>query len=150
MSYLHANNSVIHDDDNKPVFFSYPYNDKRMLEFCLAMPGDLKVRNGYKRYAIRSGMQGLMPDELRYRTTKEPFSPDFHDRYNRQILKAREFVANVHKTPLMQEIIDIPKLEASMSQSMQTNRCSSTVDFTAMHTVPTAIYLMAFLGTFID
>ena len=148
MQYLHANNSVIPDDNGRPVQFSYPYNDKRMLEFCLAMPGNLKVRHGYKRYAIRSGMRGLMPDELRFRTTKEPFSPDFHDRYNRQLGKARDFVANVRQTPLMQEIIDIPRLVSELEHTMQTNRCSTKRDFTAMHTIPFAIYLMAFLATF--
>lgn len=148
MNYLHANQSIAHDDHGQPIHFSYPYNDKRMLEFCLAMPGHLKVRNGYKRYAIRSGMRGLMPDELRFRTTKEPFSPDFHDRYNRQLTKAREFVASVPKTPLMHEVIDIPRLISELDVPMQTNRCSTPRDFTAMHTIPLAIYLMSFLATF--
>ena len=148
MNYLYSQASYIYDDIKQPVYMSYPYNDKRMLEFCLAIPSDLKVRNGYKRYAIRSGMRGLMPDELRYRTTKEPFSPDYHDRYNRQLIKAREFIANIPRTSLMQEIIDIEKLETQLQYSMQTNRCSTTVDFTAMHSIPFAVYLMAFLGTF--
>ncbi len=148
MNYLYAHSPVIHDDDNKQVSFSYPYNDKRLLEFCLAMPGNLKVRDGYKRYAIRSGMRGLMSDALRFRTTKEPFSPDFHDRYNRQLKKARAYVASVHQTPLMQEIIDIPRLEAAMSQPMRTNRCAAVADFTAMHNVPAAVYLLTFLGLF--
>ncbi len=114
------------------------------------MPGNLKVRDGYKRYAIRSGMRGLMPDELRFRTSKEPFSPDFHDRYNRQLIKAKTFVASVPRSPLIQEIIDTPRLEAAMSQAMETNRCASSVDFIAMHAVPTAVYLMAFLSSFVD
>jgi len=150
MSYLRAHHAVIHDDNERPVHFSYPYNDKRMLEFCLAIPGNLKVRHGYKRYSIRAGMRGLMPDELRFRTTKEPFSPDYHDRFNRQLDKAREFVASMSKTPLMQEIIDIPRLESELEYTMQTNRCGTKRDFTSMHTIPNAIYLMAFLGTFTD
>lgn len=145
---LNTNNFVITDDDERPIHFSYPYNDKRMLEFCLAIPGDLKLRHGYKRYAIRAGMRGLMPDELRFRTTKEPFSPDYHNRFNQQVVKAREFVASVKKTPLMQEIIDIPRLESELKYTMQTNRCGTKRDFTSMHTIPKAIYLMAFLETF--
>jgi asparagine synthase (glutamine-hydrolysing) len=148
MNYLHAPDPRVYDDSGQPVHFSYPYNDKRMLEFCLAMPGNLKVRNGYKRYAIRSGMRGLMPDELRFRTTKEPFSPDYHDRYNRQLAKARDFVAQIPKTPLMREIVDIGRLEEELKQPMQTNRCSTKRDFMAMQTIPFAVYLLAFLATF--
>ncbi len=151
INYLDSTSShSVHDNDGRPIHFSYPYNDKRMLEFCLALPGNLKVRNGYKRYAIRSGMQGLMPDELRFRTTKEPFSPDFHDRYNRQLAKAREYVTNVTKTPLIEKIIDIERLKLELDYSMQTNRCATARDFTSMHSIPAAIYLMGFLSTFKD
>ena len=148
MLYLQAHNGVVHDDQGAPVQFSYPYNDKRMLEFCLALPGDLKVREGYKRYSIRGGMRGLMPDELRFRTTKEPFSPDYHHRFNRQLDKARHFVAQAVKTPLINSILDIPKLEQALAFTMQTNRCNTKQDFSSMHTIPMAVYLMAFLGTF--
>lgn len=149
MSHLDPNTAhLVHADGGDPVHFSYPYNDKRMLEFCLAIPGDLKVRQGYKRYAIRSGMRGLMPDELRFRVTKKPFSPDFHDRYNRQLTKAHQFVTDVIKTPLMQEMIDIKRLKSELDYSMQTNRCSTRRDFISMHTIPFTLYLMAFLSTF--
>jgi asparagine synthase (glutamine-hydrolysing) len=148
INYLPAHNSFMHDDKERPIHFCYPFKDKRMLEFCLAIPGNLKVKHGYKRYSIRAGMRGLMPDELRFRTTKEPFSPDYHDRFNRQLVKAREFVVNAPKTPLMQEIIDISRLESELKYTMDTNRCSTKRDFTAMHTIPSAIYLMAFLCTF--
>ena len=79
---------------------------------------------------------------------KEPFSPDFHDRYNRQLSKARDFVANTTKTPLINDILDIPKLELALKHEMETNRCTTARDFSAMHTIPSAIYLMAFLATF--
>ena len=149
MCYLNPNTAhLIHADHGQPIHFSYPYNDKRMLEFCLAIPGNLKVRNGYKRYAIRSGMRGLMPDALRFRLSKEPFSPDFHDRYNRQLEKAREFVTHFANTPLIQEIIDIKRLKSELDYPMQTNRCSTSRDFMSMHTIPSTIYLMAFLLTF--
>ncbi len=139
---------LVHADNRHPVHFSYPYNDKRMLEFCLAIPGNLKIRNGYKRYAIRSGMRGLMPDELRFRISKEPFSPDFHERYNRQLKKAREFVTHFGNTPLIQEIIDIKRLKTELDYPMETNRCSTIRDFMSMHTIPSTIYLIAFLLTF--
>ncbi|MDF1795339.1 MAG: asparagine synthase-related protein [Coxiellaceae bacterium] len=138
----------IMSDDSTPVQLSCPYKDKRMLEFCLALPGNLKVHNGYKRYTIRSGMKGLMPDTLRFRTTKEPFSPDFNDRYNRQLSKANDFIHSIQRTPLMESIINFKRLESELTHSMQTNRCATARDFTSMHLIPRAIYLLAFLQNF--
>lgn len=148
MNYRRASHHYTLADTGQPVAFCHPYNDKRLLEFCLALPGDLKIRNGYKRYAIRSGMRGLMPDTLRFRTTKEPFSPDFHDRYNRQLPIAREFVANTPVSPLMAEIVDVPRVIAALDHAMETNRCNTARDFTAMHTLPSALKWMAFLARF--
>jgi asparagine synthase (glutamine-hydrolysing) len=139
----------IQSDHGQTVHFRYPYYDKRMIEFCLRLPGEFKVRHGYKRYAIRAGMKGLMPDALRFRTTKEPFSPDYHQRYNRQIQRAKEFLESVPISPLIQEFINIPQLQKALNETMETNRCHTVRDFTAMHSVPQALYWTAFLATFV-
>jgi asparagine synthase (glutamine-hydrolysing) len=130
------------------VQFRFPYRDRRLVEFCLAAPGELKMRNGYKRYLIRAGTQGLMPDELRFRTSKEPFSPDFHDRYNHQKEIARQILRETPRTGLTAEIVDLPKLERMLDYEMQTNRCNTPAEFAAMHAVPRGIYLIAFLRMF--
>ncbi len=130
------------------VTLSTPFFDKRVMEFCLALPGDMKVRNGYKRYMIRAGMGGILPDVLRYRTTKEPYSPDFHDRYNRQRQQASNILAGMPRTELIKEIVDIEKLEKMLKYGMQTNRCSTPDEFAAMHNVPRGLYLLSFLRTF--
>ena len=124
---------------------AFPFMDRRVLEFCLALPGELKVNRGYKRYLIRAGMQGILPEKLRWRTTKEPFSPDFHDRYNRQKALAWEALAQGENHPAVQEIVDLDKLRGLLQLTMQTNRCNTAEDFAAMHAVPRGIYLIAFL-----
>jgi asparagine synthase (glutamine-hydrolysing) len=123
----------------------YPYRDQRLLQFCLALSGELKVRNGYKRYLIRAGTQGLMPDELRFRTSKEPFSPDFHDRYNRQKGIARQIVREMPRTGLIAEIVDLKKLETMLDYNMRTNRCDTPQESAAMQSVPRGINLIMFL-----
>lgn len=122
-----------------------PYLDRRVLEFCLALPGDLKVNHGYKRYLIRAGMRGILPEALRWRTSKEPFSPDYHDRYNRQKSLAWEALARAEKHPAVQEIMDLDKLRRLLHLTMQTNRCDTPEDFATMHAVPHGIYLLSFL-----
>jgi asparagine synthase (glutamine-hydrolysing) len=58
----------------------FPFGNKRLLEFCLALPGDMKIRHGWKRYMIRAGMEGVLPPEIQWRKTKGPSSPDFFKR----------------------------------------------------------------------
>lgn len=148
MLYPISRSPYIQSDCGKAVSFRHPFYDKRMIEFCLSLPGKFKVRHGYKRYAIRAGMKGLVPDALRFRITKEPFSPDYHERYNRQLWMAKEFLENLPISPLIQEVIDIPRLKAELNHHMVTNRCNTARDFTAMHCIPRALYLIAFLATF--
>lgn len=42
-----------------------PTRDKRVIEFCLSLPSELFLKNGYSRYLIRKAMEGLLPDNIR-------------------------------------------------------------------------------------
>lgn len=42
-----------------------PTRDKRVIEFCLSIPGDQYVRKGRERYLIRKSMSGILPDKVR-------------------------------------------------------------------------------------
>ncbi|MBF0545523.1 MAG: hypothetical protein HQM08_13865 [Candidatus Riflebacteria bacterium] len=64
--------------EEQEVFF--PFANKRLIEFCLALPADMKIRHGWKRYMIRAGMEGILPPEIQWRTSKKAFSPDFFRR----------------------------------------------------------------------
>jgi asparagine synthase (glutamine-hydrolysing) len=130
------------------VSLASPFLDRRVLEFCLALPGDMKVNHGYKRYLIRAGMRGILPETLRFRTSKDVFSSDFHDRYNRQKSIACEALARAEKHPAVQEIVDLDKLKRMLQLTMQTNRCDTPNDFATMHAVPGGIYLISFLQRF--
>lgn len=125
-----------------------PFFDRRILEFCLALPAHMKVHGGYRRYVTRAAMRGILPETLRWRTDKMPYSPDFHIRYNRQLQEARDIVAHCARTPLIDEIIDIDRLLSLLEYRMTGNRGNTPEEFAAMHTVPRALYLLSFLKTF--
>ncbi|WP_379137815.1 asparagine synthase-related protein [Paenibacillus sp. sgz500958] len=42
-----------------------PSRDKRVYEFCLAIPPEQFVRNGQDRYLLRRAMEGRLPDPIR-------------------------------------------------------------------------------------
>lgn len=125
--------------------YSYPFLDSRLLEFCLSAPNELRFKNGYRRYIIRVGMKGLIPNEIRYRTTKEPFSPDYMHRFHRQIGIARDAMESFKGNSLVSEILDIPRLENYLDLKMTSNKCYTKNDFIGMHTIPNAIYLGSFI-----
>jgi asparagine synthase (glutamine-hydrolysing) len=45
----------------------HPFLDRRVVEFCLALPWDQKVRNGWTKHIVRRATEGLVPDEVRWR-----------------------------------------------------------------------------------
>jgi len=52
------------------VTLRYPFYDKRLVEFCLALPPEQKLRRGWSRLILRHGMQGLLPSEVQWREGK--------------------------------------------------------------------------------
>ena len=68
-------------EDRSSMAFSLearvPLLDHPLVEYGVALPDHLKVRNGWSKYAIRQVMQGTMPDQVRLRTAKLGFAaPD--------------------------------------------------------------------------
>ncbi len=48
----------------------FPFLDTRLAEFCLAIPGEQKVSQGYTRSVVRRALQGYLPDAIRLRSDK--------------------------------------------------------------------------------
>lgn len=55
----------------------YPFFDKRLIEFCYALPTKMKVKLGWDRYILRKSMEGILPKEVQWRSmsTKTDFDP---------------------------------------------------------------------------
>jgi asparagine synthase (glutamine-hydrolysing) len=41
--------------------------DRRLVELCLALPWDQKVRDGWSKSIVRRAMEGILPDAVRWR-----------------------------------------------------------------------------------
>jgi len=48
----------------------FPFLDKRLVEFCLAIPGEQKVNQGYTRAVVRRALSDYLPDAVRLRVGK--------------------------------------------------------------------------------
>ncbi|CDX12915.1 Asparagine synthase [Mesorhizobium sp. SOD10] len=52
----------------------YPFWDKPLVEFCLALPGEEKLRDGFGRHVLRRAMQGVLPPAVQWRRDKIDFT----------------------------------------------------------------------------
>jgi asparagine synthase (glutamine-hydrolysing) len=55
----------------------YPFFDRRLVELCLALPGDQKLDHGWTRVVLRRAMEGVLPRSVQWRIGKTDLSPNF-------------------------------------------------------------------------
>ena len=48
----------------------FPYYDKRMVEFCYAIPTEIKFKDGWDRFVQRTSMENILPEEIQWRPYK--------------------------------------------------------------------------------
>jgi asparagine synthase (glutamine-hydrolysing) len=53
----------------------YPFWDKRLAEFCLALPSEAKLHGGWSRLILRRAMEGILPRSVQWRRDKQDFTP---------------------------------------------------------------------------
>jgi asparagine synthase (glutamine-hydrolysing) len=52
------------------VEMRYPFCDRELIEFSLALPPELKLRDGWGRYVMRGAMTGILPEAVQWRGGK--------------------------------------------------------------------------------
>jgi len=53
----------------------YPFADRRLVEFCLALPPEQKLSQGWTRVVMRRALANVLPDVIRWRKTKGNLTP---------------------------------------------------------------------------
>jgi asparagine synthase (glutamine-hydrolysing) len=48
----------------------YPFYDKRLMEFCIAIPFEQKLKHGWTRSIFRLAMENVVPSSVQWRTDK--------------------------------------------------------------------------------
>jgi asparagine synthase (glutamine-hydrolysing) len=129
------------------ISLALPYFDKRVIEFCLAAPGEMKVWGGYHRYLIRASLAGILPPAIQWRISKEPFSPDLHLRYNRQRPQAQALLASIAPHDPIRHIVNVEKLKRLATIEMPAGWTNTSAHEASMNALR-GIYLIAFLRQF--
>lgn len=130
------------------VDFRFPMKDKRLLEFCLNVPTNLKVKNGYYRNLIRAGLGDILPPEIRWRTSKSPMNVDYNRRFKAQMAEVQQFLNGISPNDPIRRIVDIEKVKKWTHISLKDNELGTQSAKIALNFLPGAIYLIFFLRHF--
>ena len=132
-----------HEIDNRAPLF-----DLRLLDFCLATPAQFKLKNGFNRYMVRAGLDGILPPEIQWRLTKTAFSPDYHRRYNQQKEQARAYLNAISQNDPVRKIINIEHIKTWLDVPVADNERGTFAERLSRDHVPQAIFLIQYLKRF--
>lgn len=55
----------------------HPFMDKRLIEFCLALPSEQKLYQGWSRMVLRRALADVLPETIQWRGGKTTMTPNF-------------------------------------------------------------------------
>ena len=55
----------------------HPFLDRRLVEFCLALPPEQKLHQGWSRIVMRRAMAHILPSQVQWRGGKTDMNPNF-------------------------------------------------------------------------
>jgi asparagine synthase (glutamine-hydrolysing) len=109
----------------------HPFMDKRLIEFCLALPSDQKLYQGWGRMIMRRGLEGILPEKVQWRGGKADLTANFDDgllNRDRQILD--EVMSN--QIEYLKKYIDSDFLQAAYQRFISTENKVRDEDITAI------------------
>jgi asparagine synthase (glutamine-hydrolysing) len=73
---------ILHEDDLNAMYFSIenrsPFLDRRLFEFCYAIPNRYLIRDGFNKVVLRDAMRGLAPSVAIAKRQKVGFNAPVH------------------------------------------------------------------------
>jgi asparagine synthase (glutamine-hydrolysing) len=74
--------SCAHEENDKAAAafaleMRHPFWDRRLVEFCLALPPAQKLHQGWPRGVLRRAMTNILPEEIQWRVGKSSIGPNF-------------------------------------------------------------------------
>jgi len=93
-----------------------PTSDRRVVEYCFAIPGSQYLRNGVGRSLIRRAMEGKLPDQLRNRTTFGAQSADWNEWFPAIRGEIQGELDRLDRSDMANRCLDLAKLHSLMDR----------------------------------
>lgn len=96
----------------------HPFYDTRLMEYCLSLPPDQKLKQGWTRSILRRAMHDVLPTKIQRRTSKADLSPNF----------TRNLIQDLPVDKLLAHSMDIlkPYVDVSVLQNMDSRKNAPT------------------------
>lgn len=95
----------------------YPFWDKRLVEFCLALPSNQKLSCGWNRVIMRRAMSNTLPEAVRWRLGKADFSSNLVQ----GLLKDKKRLASeIARLGAFEQYLDIEAVKATYQRFLAT------------------------------
>jgi len=109
--------------------YCYPLLDRRIVEFLVQIPVAHFYAGGLKRGLIRKAMIGILPEKIRMRMNKLPYSPADELINKRDVLKIHDLLQEKDLKDVLESILDTKKMifsftgiaKSEVSRSFQPN-----------------------------
>lgn len=92
-----------------------PTADIDVVSFCFAIPPEQYLVGGIDRSLIRRAMWGIVPEHVLVNRKMGIQSADWHEKLESKHRAMVEEIQQLTRSPLVQKIIDVPRLEAALS-----------------------------------
>jgi asparagine synthase (glutamine-hydrolysing) len=94
----------------------FPFFDRRLIEFCLSLPFEQKLGQGWTRLVMRRAMKGVLPEKVRWRVMKSNLSPNFLRMLKTRDLPAMNLNGNTRKWKIW-EYVNRSVFDAALERS---------------------------------
>ncbi|NET04898.1 MAG: lasso peptide isopeptide bond-forming cyclase [Symploca sp. SIO2B6] len=117
----------------------YPFFDRRVMEFCLALPSNQKFRQGWSRAILRFAMTDILPPEVQWRVSKGRLGYNFDRRLLEVEGKTLKEVIN--QPQAIESYVNIPVLRSAYERYISQSQEIEDEPMTLMTGVVLALWL---------
>ncbi|MGB7087647.1 MAG: lasso peptide isopeptide bond-forming cyclase [Phormidesmis sp.] len=105
----------------------HPFMDKRIIEFCLALPAEQKLSNGFGRMIMRRALAGILPEAVQWRFDKADLSANFDHGF---LKRDRQLVDKVmaDKIQRLKDYIELKPVQAAYQRMTSASEQASNDD----------------------
>jgi asparagine synthase (glutamine-hydrolysing) len=93
-----------------------PTSDKRIIEFCLAIPSEIFRSDDMDRRLVRLAMKGLLPDQVRLNRRRGLQAADLRLRLLATMPEILDALDQLERHPLSREVLDLAKMKRVADQ----------------------------------
>jgi asparagine synthase (glutamine-hydrolysing) len=98
----------------------HPFSDRRLVEFCLALPPEQKIRGGYTRAILRYALASSLPEKIKTRVGKADLDLAFY--YGIRVPERMDLGKILfHEPQLTAKYVDITLLREAYDDFMRGN-----------------------------